>query len=85
MANPFRILTGMALLVLSFGAFAQFIVTGNRFWWIQLVGGKSAKMLHSTSSTGKPVTLVLHAHLLKRSAYRTEYINGCPRTNHVWK
>jgi len=31
MANPFRILTGMALLVLSFGAFAQFIVTGNNF------------------------------------------------------
>ena len=85
MAIPYRILTGMVFLIFKFCAFALFIVTGNNFGRVQLAGGKPATMPHSSSSTGRPVTLVLHVAPLERSAYRTEYINGCPRTNHVWK
>jgi hypothetical protein len=85
MAIPFRILTGIVLLTFKFCAFALFIVTGNNFGRIQLVSGKPAKMPHSTSSTGKLVTLVLNVAPLKRSAYRTEYPNYCRGTNHVWK
>ena len=85
MADPFRILTGMALLISTFCAFALSKVTGNNFGRIQWVGGKPAKMPHSTTSTGKPVTLVLHVVPLERSAYRTEYLDNCRGINHVWK
>lgn len=84
MAIPFRILAGIVTLIFTFCAFALFIVTGNNFGRIQLASGKPAKMPHSTSSTGNPVTLVLHVEPLARSVYRTEYLDNCRGTNHVW-
>jgi hypothetical protein len=85
MADPFRILTGMALLKSTFCAFALSKVTGNNFGRIQWVGGKPAKMPHSTTSTGRPVTLVLHVSPIERSAYRTECPDYYQGINHVWK
>ena len=85
MADPFRILTGMALLISTFCASALSKVTGNNFGRIQWVGGKPAKMPHSATSTGKLATLVLHVVLLERSAYRTEYPDYYRGINYVWK
>ncbi len=85
MADPFRILTGMALLISTYCAFALSKATGNNFERIHWVGSKPAKIPHSTTSTGKPVTLVLHVAPIERSACRTEYPNYCRGTNHVWK